>query len=75
MLYKYLKQFDGICASHTSGDDMGTDWRDNDPVVEPMVEIYQGCRMNYERPARALSHRPTSASAAGSPKASSIWRS
>jgi hypothetical protein len=29
---------------------MGTDWRDNDPVVEPMVEIYQGCRMNYERP-------------------------
>jgi hypothetical protein len=29
---------------------MGTDWRDNDPQVEPMVEIYQGCRMNYERP-------------------------
>lgn len=50
MLYKYLKQFDGVCASHTSATSMGTDWRDNDPLVEPMVEIYQGCRMNYERP-------------------------
>jgi hypothetical protein len=27
---------------------MGTDWRDNDPDVEPIVEIYQGCRMSYE---------------------------
>ncbi|MDA2936805.1 hypothetical protein MYX75_00880 [Acidobacteria bacterium AH-259-A15] len=29
---------------------MGTDWRDNDPEVEPMVEIYQGDRQNYEMP-------------------------
>ena len=50
MLYRYLKQLDGICASHTSGTDMGTDWRDNDPEVEPFVEIYQGDRQNYERP-------------------------
>jgi hypothetical protein len=50
MLYKYLHQFGGICASHTSATSMGTDWRDNDPVVEPMVEIYQGARQNYERP-------------------------
>jgi hypothetical protein len=28
---------------------MGTDWRDNDPVVEPVVEIYQGDRMSYEK--------------------------
>jgi hypothetical protein len=27
---------------------MGTDWRDNDPEVEPVVEIYQGHRHNYE---------------------------
>ena len=27
---------------------MGTDWRDNDPEVEPIVEIYQGDRMSYE---------------------------
>lgn len=50
MLYKYLHLFDGVCASHTSTTGMGTDWRDNDPAVEPMVEIYQGCRQNYERP-------------------------
>ncbi len=28
---------------------MGTDWRDNDPEVEPIVEIYQGDRMSYEK--------------------------
>ncbi len=50
MLYKYLKAFDGVCASHTSATSMGTDWRDWDPKVEPMVEIYQGARQNYERP-------------------------
>lgn len=50
MLYKYLKQFNGVCASHTSATSMGTDWRDWDPVAEPMVEIYQGARQNYERP-------------------------
>jgi hypothetical protein len=49
MLYRYLKELDGICASHTSATSMGTDWRDNDPVVEPIVEIYQGDRMSYEK--------------------------
>ncbi|MBI3208640.1 MAG: hypothetical protein HYZ37_07040 [Candidatus Solibacter usitatus] len=50
MLYRYLKHFGGIVASHTSGTNMGTDWRDNDPLVEPVVEIYQGDRQNYEMP-------------------------
>jgi hypothetical protein len=50
MLYRYLRKFDGIVASHTSGTNMGTDWRDNDPVLEPVVEIYQGDRQNYEIP-------------------------
>jgi hypothetical protein len=51
MLYRYLKQHKGIVASHTSGtSSMGTDWRDNDPLVEPIVEIYQGDRQNYEMP-------------------------
>jgi hypothetical protein len=48
MLYRYLKEMDGICAVHTSATSMGTDWRDNDPAVEPFVEIYQGDRMSYE---------------------------
>ncbi len=50
MLYEYLHAFGGVCASHTSGTDMGTDWRDNDPKVEPIVEIFQGCRQSYEMP-------------------------
>jgi hypothetical protein len=50
MLYDYLRHFNGVCASHTSATDMGTDWRNNAPDVEPMVEIYQGERQNYERP-------------------------
>jgi hypothetical protein len=48
LLYAYLKHFGGICASHTSATDMGTDWRDNDHDAEPVVEIYQGHRHNYE---------------------------
>ena len=48
ILYAFLKRFGGICASHTSGTNMGTDWRDNDPLVEPIVEIYQGHRHSYE---------------------------
>jgi hypothetical protein len=50
MLYRYLRQYGGVAASHTSGTAMGTDWRDNDPVLEPAVEIYQGERQNYEMP-------------------------
>ena len=50
LLYQYLRHFDGVCAEHTSGTDMGTDWRNNDPLVEPFVEIYQGERNSYERP-------------------------
>jgi len=50
MLYRYLRQYKGIVASHTSATQMGTDWRDNDPILEPIVEIYQGERQNYEMP-------------------------
>ena len=50
MLYAYLKFFKGVAASHTSATGMGTDWRDNDPSAEPIVEIYQGDRQNYEIP-------------------------
>jgi hypothetical protein len=63
MLYAYLRQFQGVCASHTSATDMGTDWRDNAPDVEPMVEIYQGARQNYERPGAPRS--PTANDAIG----------
>ena len=48
MLYDYLKEHNGICASHTSATGMGTDWRDINPQLEPFVEIYQGHRQSYE---------------------------
>jgi len=49
MLYDYLREMGGITASHTSATaQMGTDWRDNDPAVEPIVEIFQGHRNSYE---------------------------
>ncbi|MDG2308532.1 MAG: hypothetical protein P8R42_28465 [Candidatus Binatia bacterium] len=50
MLYRYLRQFGGISAPHTTGTRMGTDWRNHDSEVEPIVEIYQGSRNSYEMP-------------------------
>jgi hypothetical protein len=50
MLYRYLRRFGGVAASHTSATDLGTDWRDHDPLLEPAVEIYQGYRQSYEAP-------------------------
>jgi hypothetical protein len=50
MLYAYLHFFGGLSAPHTSATDQGTDWRNNDPQVEPFVEIYQGARQDYEMP-------------------------
>jgi len=50
LLYESLRRTGGIAISHTSATNMGTDWRDNDPKLEPVVEIFQGCRTNYEAP-------------------------
>ncbi len=48
ILYPYLKKLGGIATSHTSHTGMGTDWRDNDPELEPIVEIFQGARTSAE---------------------------
>ena len=53
-LYAFLRRFGGICSSHTSATNMGTDWRDGDAEVEPVVEIFQGHRLNYEGPGAPL---------------------
>lgn len=55
-LFAYLRHFEGICSSHTSATNMGTDWRDGDIDVEPVVELFQGHRQSYE-----LSGGPTAA--------------
>jgi hypothetical protein len=63
-LYDYLKLHKGIAISHTSASSMGTDWRDNDPEVEPLVEIYQGDRVSAEyegAPKAAHAGNPASA--------------
>lgn len=49
LLYEAVRAMDGVIISHTSGTRMGTDWRDNDPALEPVVEIFQGARSNYEQ--------------------------
>ncbi|HEY1381744.1 MAG TPA: hypothetical protein VGF55_33405, partial [Gemmataceae bacterium] len=72
MLYRYLKELGGICASHTSATGMGTDWRDNDRALEPVVEIYQGDRNSYEYPdAPQAGHDPQSGQ---QPAAIGGWR-
>jgi hypothetical protein len=61
-LYDYLRKLGGIAISHTSATNMGTDWRDNDPEVEPLVEIYQGDRVSAEyegAPKAAIASKPS----------------
>ena len=63
-LYEAVRRMGGIAISHTSGTRMGTDWRDNDPEVEPVVELMQGARTNYEyvgAPLSAKSAEPADA--------------
>ena len=54
-LYPYLRKTKGIATSHTSHTTMGTDWRDNDPELEPIVEIFQGARTSAEHEGAPLS--------------------
>ena len=68
MLFAYLKHFNGVVASHTSATGMGTDWRDSDPDVEPIVEIYQGDRQNYEIPGGPRSSSETDSIGGWRPK-------
>ncbi|HZT28906.1 MAG TPA: hypothetical protein VFA33_03415 [Bryobacteraceae bacterium] len=48
VLYPYLRKLNGLTSSHSTASDQGTDWRDNDPQLEPLVEIYQGLNSSYE---------------------------
>lgn len=79
-LYAYLRRRGGFSIPHTTGRTSGTDWRDNDRHVEPLVELYQGMRDSYEAPSaprpyggvdRAILDDP----AAAVPRASSSERS
>jgi uncharacterized protein DUF3604 len=50
MLYEEVRRSGGITIPHTSATTMGTDWRDNDPEIETLVEIFQGDRFSAEKP-------------------------
>jgi hypothetical protein len=56
MLYEEVKARNGLVISHTSATRMGTDWRDNDPNLEPVVEIFQGARANSEQAGAPLAY-------------------
>ena len=47
-VYPYLRQNRGICMEHSLATNQGTDYRDNDPLLEPLVELYQGYHASYE---------------------------
>jgi hypothetical protein len=68
-LYQYLKKNNGISMPHSSATNQGTDWRDNDPEVEPLVEIYQGYRNSYE-----YEGAPKAATALNMPAQKSGWQ-
>jgi hypothetical protein len=48
LVYPYLRQNRGIAMEHSLATGQGTDWRDNDPDLEPLVELYQGYHAAYE---------------------------
>jgi hypothetical protein len=49
-LYFYLRRTGGICTSHTSATDQGTNWEEHDDELEPVVELCQGFHTSYEAP-------------------------
>lgn len=59
LLYQELRKTNGIAVPHTSATQMGTDWHTHDDTVEPVVEIYQGARNNYEEPNAPRAASPT----------------
>lgn len=77
LLYEYLRKTGGIAISHTSTtSSMGTDWRDNDREIEPVVEIYQGARNSAEAKGAPRVHgedEPPDAAPGGFQKAGYLW--
>jgi len=48
LLYDYCRREGAIVIAHTTGSNHGTNWPYFDPVLEPVIEIFQGCRTSYE---------------------------
>jgi hypothetical protein len=50
MLFRFLREEGAISIPHTIGTGAGANFVDYAPDVDPVVEIYQGCRNAYEYP-------------------------
>lgn len=48
ILFPYLRDTSAISSPQSAATQHGTDWRDNDPVLEPVAEIYQGSGYSWE---------------------------
>ncbi|MDE0104239.1 MAG: hypothetical protein OXN89_17850 [Bryobacterales bacterium] len=74
-LFDYVRRYGGISIPHTSATGMGTDWRDNDPEVEPLVEIYQGDRVSaeYEGAPKAATRSDVTNQAGGFRSEGYVW--
>lgn len=60
-LYPSLLRHGDIAIAHTTAGGGGTDWRDNDPRAEPVVEVFQALRGSYEEensPGKANTNQP-----------------
>ena len=76
LLYEELRKSGGLAIPHTSGSNgMGTDWRDNNRELEPLVEIYQGDRHNYEtkNAPRGVRDGEESKAIGGFQEAGTVW--
>jgi hypothetical protein len=49
MLYEEIRASNGLAIRHTSATNQGGFWNDNDPNLEPVVEIFQGARTSSEQ--------------------------
>lgn len=58
VLFPYLRRYGGISTPHTSGSEQGTDWRERDEELEPIVEIYQSLHASYEYPGAPRAETP-----------------
>ncbi len=49
LLYEEIRAHNGLAIRHTTSNDQGGPWNDNDPNLEPVVEIFQGARTSSEQ--------------------------
>lgn len=48
IVYPFVRKYNGISSPHTTASSGYNDWTDNDPQLEPIVEMYQGARFSSE---------------------------